>query len=132
MRLLSKTKDGGKKSKVWAYWLVEIKGLLSIAILRFDNGSRDAYHTHAFHCISWIIRGKLLEEFVDGRVNRYSRSIKPIITKKQDFHRVTSEGRTWAFTIRGPWSKTWLELDEERDRLTLSNGRVVEKRVSAK
>ena len=131
MRFLSKTKDGGNKSRVWAYNLVEIKGLFTIALLRFEDGSRDAFHNHAFHCISWILKGKLVEEFIKGTIRTHTPSIKPLVTKKQHFHKVTSEGRTWALTFRGPWSKTWLEIDEDKDQLTLSNGRVIEEKRPA-
>jgi hypothetical protein len=33
MNFLNKTKDGGPESTVWAYWLIEIKSLFSVALL---------------------------------------------------------------------------------------------------
>ena len=42
MKFLQTTKDDGEKSTVWAHWLVELKGLFSVAVLRFENGTREA------------------------------------------------------------------------------------------
>lgn len=61
MKFLYYGKNGGPESRVWGYFLIEIKSLFSIVLLRFENGSRDAYHTHAFHCFSWLLRGHLTE-----------------------------------------------------------------------
>ena len=46
------SKDGGPDSTVWMYG-IEVKWLFSILLLRFEDGSRDAYHSHAFDCVSW-------------------------------------------------------------------------------
>ena len=61
MKFLFKAKDGGPESKVTGYWLIESKRWFSIALLRFDEGSREAFHTHAFNAISWVLWGELLE-----------------------------------------------------------------------
>jgi hypothetical protein len=115
-RLLTVTKDGGDESHVWAYWLFAWKRLFSIGLLRFENGTRDAYHSHAFDCVSWVLRGALLEDRVtfddNGNTHAahmYTPSLRPIVTRREHFHRVYSFGRTWVLTIRGPWSKTWRE-----------------------
>ena len=42
MKFLSVSKDGGPDSTVTAYWLVEMKGLFSVALLRFDHGTMEA------------------------------------------------------------------------------------------
>jgi len=47
MRLFQKAKDGGPESPVDGYFLIEIKSLFSIALLKFNNGGRENYHTHA-------------------------------------------------------------------------------------
>lgn len=128
MKFLSKSKDGGPESTVTAYWLIEWKWLFSIALLRFDNGSRDAYHSHAFNCISWLLKGRLEEHELHlepGLVRVYEPSIEPIITKRTTFHKVVSVGRSWVLTFRGPWSKTWEERLPDR-QVTLGSGRVVQ------
>lgn len=125
MKFLQTTKDGGEKSTVWAHWLVELKSLFSVAVLRFENGTREAFHNHAFDCFSWVVKGKLNEEFRDGTTRVHRASLKPFCTYKDDFHQVSSEGRTWVFTFRGPWSKTWREVDETETELTLTHGRKV-------
>ena len=109
MRFFHFGKDGGEHSTVWGYWLVEIKRLFSIALLCFENGTREAHHTHAFNCVSWVLSGTLEERFLDGRVRRHYPSWRPIVTRRTDFHQVESFGRTWVFTLRGPWVERWLE-----------------------
>jgi hypothetical protein len=114
MRFFSKAKDGGLESKVTGYWLAEIKSLFSIALLRFDDGSRETYHSHAFDCISWVLKGELREEHVSGEVEFHNRSLTPVVTRCSTFHRVFSNGTTWVLTFRGPWARRWAEYDPTR------------------
>lgn len=125
MKLFHHAKDGGKDSPVDGYWLIEIKGLFSIALLRFAHGSRENFHSHAFDCISWILnRGQLREEHRDGRVRYWRRHFLPIVTLRSTFHRVFSIGTTWVLTFRGPWSREWLEYDPRTDEMIrLTHGR---------
>lgn len=123
---MSKRKDGGDESSVTGYFFIAIKPLFSIVLLRFDGASREAFHSHAFHCLSWVLKGELLEEMRDGRFYRHRRSIFPFLTTRKDFHKVSSVApRSWVLSIRGPWAKTWFEHlpEEDRDR-TLTHGRV--------
>lgn len=94
MKLFFKAKDGGQESTVTGYWLIECKWLFSIVLLRFDGFSRDAFHTHAFNSISWLISGGLEEKFKNNyrQIKWHDPSFKPIITKKDDFHKVNSSG----------------------------------------
>lgn len=130
MKIFKKMKDGGAESSVTGYWLVEIKSLFSIVLLKFDGWSRDAFHSHAFNSLSWLIRGKLQETMYKGYTNYYKPSFIPFITKRSDFHKVDSingggRGTSWVLSFRGPWNKTWKEYlpKEDRER-TLSKGRV--------
>lgn len=120
--LFRAVKDGGPKSRVWAYFL-ENKKLGSIGLLKFKNGSREAFHSHAFDAASLILGpGRLKEVFADGRI-RHHGPLKFLITKKDDFHKVYSKGTTWVLTLRGPWQKTWEEIDEDGNHKTLTWGR---------
>jgi hypothetical protein len=125
MKIWRKSKDGGPESRVTGYWLIEIKWLFSIALLRFDNGTRDAYHNHAFNSISWLLRGQLEEVFLQGFfATDHLPSWRPIITLRRHFHRVESHGTSWVLTFRGPWARTWHEyIDGEH--ATLTHGRQV-------
>lgn len=124
MKFLRKAKDGGPESHVTGYWLVEIKSLFSIALLKFSHGSRESYHTHAFNAVSWVLKGHLHEEIKDGPQYDYKRSWRPIRTLRETFHRVYSIGTTWAITFRGPWSKTWEEYEPNSEQRTvLTHGR---------
>lgn len=126
MKFFHRAKDGGPKSTVVGYWLAEVKRLFSVALLRFANGSRDEYHSHAFNSVSWVLWGTLIEEHLDGRIEVHVPSLFPIITRRDTFHRVVSLGTTWVFTLRGPWARTWYEYDPLTDRtVILRNGRVV-------
>jgi len=117
-------KDGGEDSNVHGYFLCEIKSLFSIAVLVFEDGSRDAYHSHAFNAVSWIIGGVLVEEHIDKPNNMLLPSIRPVYTPRSCFHKVTSFGRTYAITFRGPWSSTWKEfIPKTKENITLTHGR---------
>jgi hypothetical protein len=124
MRILFSGKDGGPESTVSGFWLIEAKRLISVAFVLFRNGSREAFHSHAFNSISWVLRGRLDEHNLGGTINRYFPSWRPIITRRDTFHKVVSTGNTLVFTIRGPWARTWREYLPGSDSfVTLTNGR---------
>lgn len=126
MNILNVTKDGGPESTVWAYWLIELKRFFSVALLRFEDGSRDAYHDHAFNCISWVLSGELVEIRIgwdSPGVYVHRPSWIPLITRRTHLHKVVSRGRTWVLTFRGPWADKWHEQTAE-GAVTLTNGRV--------
>lgn len=126
MKFLKHMKDGGPESKVNGYWLVEIKSLFSIVLLHFSNGSREAFHSHAFNAYSWVLHGRLHEDPLHSWANYYKPSFKVIFTPRSMFHKVTSIGDTWVLSIRGPWSDTWQEFLPDKDKFqTLTHGRKV-------
>lgn len=126
MKFLSKAKDGGPKSTVTGYWLTELKQLFSIVLLKFEDGSRDEFHSHAFDSLNWVIRGKVQEEHLDGRKVSYRPSLRPVVTRRNTFHRVVSSGTTWVFSLRGPWRKFWQEYDPSTGKtVELTHGRKV-------
>jgi hypothetical protein len=130
MKLFFKGKDGGQESNVTGYWLFESKRFGSIVLLRFDEGSREAYHSHAFNAVSWVLKGLLVERVKADNIfgftqNRIKPSIKPIYTARDRMHKVYGMAkRTWVLSFRGPWTKTWKEYLPKEDReITLTNGR---------
>jgi hypothetical protein len=142
MKLFKKMKDGGPESRVWGYWLVEIKSLFSMVLLHFKDGSREAYHSHAFNALSWVLRGKLKEDRIivesNGKTthntwNIYKASLKPIWTGRNNMHKVTSVGDTWVLSFRGPWNPVWFEyIPREGKMLALTHGREVLEEYGAK
>lgn len=72
MKILKYGKDGGPESTVWGYWLIEWKPVFSVALLCFENGSREAYHSHAFDSVSWLLKGQLVEHNLDVLGNDWS------------------------------------------------------------
>ena len=124
MKILKRMKDGGPESKVEGFWLVEIKSLFSVVLLHFSDGSREAYHSHAFNAISWLLRGQLMECPLKGEMNLYLPSPLPIYTPRPMFHKVVSIGDTWVLSFRGPWSNTWKEfIPATQSFKTLTHGR---------
>ena len=127
MKLFQMAKDGGPESHVWGFFFIEWKRFFSVALLHFGDGSREAYHSHAFNSISWMLSGKLTENPLYNPIpNVYEPSLTPIRTPRSMFHRVTSDGNTYVLTFRGPWAKTWHEYIPAEDRyLELTSGRKV-------
>lgn len=125
MKFFKKMKDGGPESTVTGYWLIECKSLFSICLLKFEGPSRRAYHTHAFNCISWLLKGKLVERMYHYKKvrNIFYPSFVPFITRRTDFHKVDSDGTSWLLTFRGPWKSTWNEFVNNKE-ITLTNGRI--------
>lgn len=124
MKIFSKAKDGGPESPVEAYFLIEWKRFFSIALLKFNKGGREAYHTHAFNAYTWFISGGLIEEDISGDTYTYKVNITPKYTPRSKNHRVHAKRDSWCFTIRGPWCDTWTE-DRAGVKTTLTHGRRV-------
>lgn len=126
MKLFNKCKDGGPDSPVEAYFLIEWKSVFSIAILKFNKGGREAFHTHAFNAFTWFLFGELKEEDKDGSVYTYSSGFLPKLTKKDKNHRVKATKDSYCLTLRGPWSKFWTEFDKSSNTTTtFTHGRKV-------
>ena len=126
MKFFSYGNDGGSKSNVWGFWFIEFKGWFSIVLLCFEEGSREAYHTHAFNALTWFLSGNVDEHHLDGQVIKWTPSWKPKYTDRNCFHKVYSKKRTFALSIRGPWQTYWSEyLPKEEKFVILTNGRKI-------
>lgn len=126
MRFLHWGRDGGPKSSVMGFWIIEIKWLFSIVFIRFDGSTRENFHSHAFNALTWWLTGEVVEILKDGTTKSWRPSFWPKLTRRSCFHKVQPLRRTWALSIRGPWSKTWLEYNRGTQELTtLTNGRKV-------
>lgn len=122
MKFLFKGKDGGPESNTTGYWLVEDKTRFSIVLLKFSGKSREAYHSHAFNCINWVLSGELIETLWKGASKRYLPSWKPFYIYRNVCHKVDVEKDSWVFSIRGPWFNTWYEQRPDK-KVTLTSGR---------
>ena len=133
MKILKLMKDGGPESRVWGYWLIEWKKLFSVVLLHFKDGSREAYHSHAFNAVSWVLKGKLTESRLVNPhslgskvvVTDYLPSFKPVITTRDNYHKVSSTGETWAISFRGPWADFWQEIYPNGGWATLTHHREI-------
>lgn len=124
MKFLHKAKDGGPLSTVTGYWLVEIKKLFSVVLLKFEDGSRDAYHDHAFNSLNWVLKGKVEERTPGGAARQYEPSLQPVLTTRERMHKVVSRGTTWVLSVRGPWADKWHEYVNGK-LTTLTHGRTI-------
>jgi hypothetical protein len=113
MRFVWNEKDGGGDSLVWAYGF-ESKRFGSVLLLRFKRGSREAFHSHAFNCYSWLLCGRLYERFYNSsKYKTHNASWRPFKTYKTDLHKVAGLAKnSWLITLRGRWEDTWLEVNE--------------------
>lgn len=126
-RFLVKSHDGGKDSGVTGYWLIEWKRGFSIVLLRFSQGSREAYHSHAFNALTWWLRGEVKEEIIvnDQVVTKHWLPGRMKLTPRNMMHRIMGIAKaSWCLSIRGPWIDTWLERKHGKE-YTLKHGREV-------
>jgi quercetin dioxygenase-like cupin family protein len=125
MKFFKKSYDGGTDSGVTGYWLVEIKPLFSIVLLKFNKGTRDAYHSHAFNALTIWLKGSVLEhELFSPLTPKKWRAGHIKYTPRDNIHMVEALTDTWALSIRGPWAKTWFEYKNEKI-YELTHGRKV-------
>ncbi len=126
MKILSYGKDGGKLSTVSGFWFVEIKSLFSIVLLRFDKGSRESFHTHAFNAITWWLTGEVEEFYQEGGSKVWRPSLKPKYTPRSCFHKIFANKVSYAISFRGPWVNKWKEYTAATgSEITLTHGRLV-------
>ena len=125
MKFLKKTSDGGKDSGVTAYFLVEWKSGFSIALLKFNKGSREAFHSHAFNALTWWLKGEVTEVLYPSMQKlNWKPSFFPKSTPKNNAHKILANQTSWALTLRGPWDKEWYEV-KNNSKITLTHGREV-------
>lgn len=136
-RIFFKKHDGGKESGVTGYMLIEWKPVFSIGLLHFKEGSREAYHSHAFNAVTWWLKGYVVEQVLPNipdcvlknqdleiHEKEFVPSLKPKLTQRSCVHKVFAYVSSWALTFRGPWKDTWYEISKN-GKITLTHGRKV-------
>lgn len=123
MKLFAVCKDGGQKSHVTGFFLVEIKPLFSIALLRFAQGTREAFHRHAFNAVTLWLTGRVVEHHLNGTQTEWTPG-QWKYTRRKTFHKVFAVRDSWALTFRGPWVDKWREFVDGKF-ITLTHGRKV-------
>jgi hypothetical protein len=132
MRFLQVRKDGGPKSGVTGFFVIEIKSLFSVVLLKFERDYREEFHSHAFNALTWWIYGSVIELHKDGRALGWRPSILPKWTPRSCFHKIIPMKTAYAFSIRGPWSNKWYEYNPiSKETTTLTNGREIVERTEA-
>lgn len=98
--------------------------MFSLAVLKFNKGSRENFHTHAFHSLTWFISGDMEELDICGDSYKYKRNLLPKITKRTKNHKVIANKTSWCITIRGRWVDTWTEYNSSKQKtIILTHGR---------
>lgn len=124
MKFMSAAPDGGQKSTVQGFWLFEIKPLFSVVLLKFNPGTRENYHSHAFNALTWFVKGNVIEYHLNGDKYKWGPSFIPKYTPRNCFHKVFATEPTYALSFRGAWDNTWKEYDPVlRKFITLTHGR---------
>lgn len=125
VKFFAKAPDGGANSGVTGYFLVEIKWLFSIVLLKFNKGTREAFHEHAFNALTIWLWGMVKEHHRDDPwgVKMFTATDFKI-TKRNVFHKIEALEDTWAISFRGPWKDHWRE-DRAGELVTLTHGRKV-------
>lgn len=122
MKLFAKGYDGGEGSGVTGYFLIELKPLFSVVLLHFANGTREAYHEHAFNALTLWLKGRVRERKLWGGVKEF-RAGQWKYTPRKTFHKVEALGSAWALSVRGPWVDFWREWRADHF-VMLTHGRV--------
>jgi len=121
MRFLEWAPDGGQHSGLKGFYIIEIKSLFSIVLLKFDPVFRETYHSHAFNALTFWISGAVQEQHLDGTI-LYFGGGQFKWTPRSCFHRVIPMVPTWALSFRGPWQDKWYEWRKDH-KVTLTHGR---------
>lgn len=126
MKFLQWSKDGGPESNVEGFFIIEIKWLFSIAILRFNEGMREDFHSHDFNAVTLPISGDMEEQSLGEHSTwRTETEVKPYVnwkwklTRKTKIHRVKVNKTGYCLTLRGKWGKTWWEYNRKTHELKL-------------
>jgi len=125
VKLFRKSPDGGANSGVTGYFLVEIKPLFSIVLLRFSAGSREAFHEHAFSALTLWLSGEVEEHRIDGAfdfITHFPQAGRFKFTPRNCFHKITCMRPAWALSFRGPWIDYWREKRGDKT-VWLTHGR---------
>lgn len=124
MKIFTKAADGGENSGVTGFFLIECKSLFSIVLLRFNEGSREAYHEHAFNAWTLWLKGEVFEltRGSDDPKLFWAGDLK--YTPRHCFHKIIALKTSWALSLRGPWVDHWREFRGGK-LVTLTHGRKV-------
>lgn len=122
MRFMQKAPDGGINSGVTGFYLIELKSLFSIVLLKFElQENYERFHNHAFNALTLWLKGHIREDDINGTAHHYfGGEVKS--TPRSKFHRVVPFGTAWAISVRGPWLNQWQEFRNNAFR-TLTHGR---------
>ena len=89
--------------RVWV-----ISNVVIVALLKFNKGSRENFHSHAFNAFTWFLFGDMMEERFIGKSGqqpiiehtRYKFGLKPKFTSKENLHLLLRHKTSWS-SIRG-------------------------------
>jgi len=121
MNIFKWSTDGGKTSGVNGFFIIEWKRVFSCVILKFNLGTREAYHNHAFNAKTLWLRGHVREHLLGGQVREW-KAWQWKSTPRMLAHKIEALTTSWAISFRGPWHPTWTEWRQE-NVVVLTHGR---------
>jgi hypothetical protein len=98
--------SGPDEAEVRSLFLIEIRGLFSVVLSKFEGGFEEPFHVHSFNSISWVLSGEFQETYKNGQTNRLpaGNRLIPFRIRQRPFHKVSTKSTARVLTLRGPWS----------------------------
>lgn len=91
--------------------------------MKFNKGTREAYHKHVFDALTWWLWGSVIEHVFNennednNKVEKINWCpwILPKYTPCDNLHKIEALETSYAISFRGPWKDTWYELKQIKD-----------------
>lgn len=108
------------------FTIIEIKYLFGIIVNIFNTTDQDRFHSHAFHALSWMVRGHYFEDVLENSAVISKKIECSRFIPKNYIHKITlSTPNAVSVTFEGPWGSTWNEYFDNGRVKTYGWGRKV-------
>lgn len=108
------------------FTIIEIKYLFGIIVNIFNTTDQDRFHSHAFHALSWMVRGHYFEDVLENNAVISKKIERSRFIPKNYIHKITlSTPNAVSVTFEGPWGSTWNEYFDSGRVKTYGWGRKV-------
>lgn len=108
------------------FTIFEIKYLGGVIINCFNTENQDRFHSHAFHALSWMIRGYYYEDVIINDRIVSKKIVKSRFIPKNYVHKITkSSVNAISVTFEGPWGPNWSEYFDNGRIKTYAWGRKI-------
>ena len=108
------------------FTIIEIKYVGGIIVNIFNTENQDRFHSHAFHALSWMIKGHYYEDVIVDNETVTKLIEKSRFIPRNYIHKITkSSPNAMSVTFEGPWESTWNEYFDNGRVKTYTWGRRV-------